>query len=94
MKVALARHWRWFTMAAIPLDIAIAAVPHITGDFTDAMPLFPIRWLVMAGGVFALRWAQQSGAISDLTNGWVTTYLIFGFTTAGLIGGAFSGFPA
>jgi hypothetical protein len=94
LKQTLARHWRSFIGAAIALDVAIVAVPHITGDFTDAMPLFPIRWLVMAGGVFALRWAQQSGAISGLTNGWVTTYLIFGFTTAGLIGGAFSGFPA
>jgi hypothetical protein len=88
MKQTLARHWRWFIGAAIPLDIAIVTVPHITADFTNEMLIFLIRWLVMAGGVFALRWAQQADAISLRTSGWAATYLIFGFTVAALLGGA------
>jgi hypothetical protein len=88
MKQALARHWRWFVVAAIPLDIAIVTVPHITGDFTNAMPIFPIRWLVMMGGAFSIRWAQQAGAISLRAFGWAATYLVFGFTVAALLGGA------
>ncbi len=55
MKIALARRWRWFVLAALPMDIAIATVPHITGHFADAMLIFPVRWLIMAGGVFAAR---------------------------------------
>jgi hypothetical protein len=94
MKKALARHWCWFVLAAIPMDIAIATVPHITGDFADAMFIFPVRWLIMAGGVFATRWAQQAGAISQGTAGWVANYLIFGFTAAALLGGAFWRFQA
>jgi hypothetical protein len=92
MKRALALNWRWFLAAAIPIDIAIATAPHITGDFTDALLFFPVRWLIMAGGVFAARWAQQAGAISQRTAGWVATYLIFGFTAAALLGGVFGGF--
>lgn len=91
MKQTFARHWRWFVLAAISLDIAIVTVPHITGDFTDAMLISPVRWLVMAGGVFALRWAQQTDAVSLRTSGWAATYLIFGFTASALLGGAFWG---
>lgn len=94
MKQTLARNWHWYMMAAIPLDLAIATVPHITGDFTNAMFLFPIRWLVMAGGVFATLWAQQSGAICQRGAGWIAIYLIFGFTGAALLGGVLSAFPA
>lgn len=72
------------------LDIAIAVVPHITGDFIKAMPILPVRWVVMVGGVFALRWAYQSGAICRSTNGWASSYLVFGFTAAALLGGALS----
>ena len=91
MRQAFARHWRWFIVAAIPLDIAIVTVPHITGDFTNAMLIFPIRWLVMMGGAFSMRCAQQSGAISLRAFGWAAIYLVFGFTASALLGGAFSG---
>lgn len=94
MKITLARRWRWFLVPAIALDILIATLPHITGDVTYAMLIVPGRWLVMAGGLFATRWAQQSGAISQLTAGWVATYIILGFTAATLFGGAFWRFPA
>lgn len=90
MKQALTRHWRWFVGAAIPLDIAIATLPHITGDFTDAMVIFPVRWLIMAGGIFAIRLAQQSDAVSLSTFGRTSIYLVFGFTAAALLGGALS----
>jgi hypothetical protein len=93
MKGALARHWRWFVVAAVLLDIAIIAVAYLTGDFTNAMVIFPLRWLVMAGGVFAARWAEQAGVLSLAHFGRAATYLVFGFTAAALIGGALSGFP-
>ncbi len=43
MKAAFARRWRWFVASAIPLDVAIAALPHLTGDFTSVLPLLPLR---------------------------------------------------
>lgn len=93
VKQTFARHWRWFILAAIPLDIAIIAVAYLTGDFTNAMVIFPLRWLVMVGGVFATRWAEQTGLLSLTGFGRAATYLVFGFTAAGLIAGEISGFP-
>ena len=81
-------------MAAILLDLAIVAIASVSNDFTAAMLVFPLRWLVMAGGFFALRWAHQAGALTLREFGWAATYLIFGFTAAALVGGAFSRFPA
>ncbi len=94
MKAAIARHWRWFVLAAIPFDIVIAVLPHLTGDFTDVLPILPLRWVIMAVGAFALRDAHVSGAISSRTYGRAVLYLIFGFTAAGLLGGAMSPLPA
>ena len=93
MKQAFARHWRWFIVSAIVLDTAIVALAYLTGDFTKAMVIFPLRWLVMAGGVFAVRWAEQGGALSRSVTGGASLYLVFGFTVAGLIGAELSGFP-
>lgn len=93
MKLALARHWRWFVVAAIPLDLAIMTIAYLSGDFTTAIAIFPVRWLVLAGGVFAIRWAQQAGILPGFE--WrACMYLVFGFTAAGLVAAALSGFSA
>lgn len=90
MKELLGRNYLAIFWAAVIVDlIMIFGPPLFTGSNKALLILLP-RWVLMIAGLTALVWAHQEGKCASSRKTWMSVYLVFGFTLAGLLNGAFS----
>ncbi|MEO0689433.1 MAG: hypothetical protein AAFY51_03930 [Pseudomonadota bacterium] len=81
--------WKLILALAVLLDLTIALGPSIlvggeSGSVT-LLALLPIRWVVMAAGLFAFFGVMQNEPNPPRYINWVLIYFILGFTAAGSI---------
>ena len=85
LRETVGRPYRLWIGLAVCLDAVLVFGPPAFGSLEWGYPVLFSRWLMMIIGIPSIVWAYREEHFEFNVRHWLTTYLVFGVTRAGVL---------